>query len=712
VKRFGAVLVLLSLIVLPLFAQDGRTRGDLIRADYGSGNQWVEVTQRVRSLIRGESLNFLVDNDTLGVDPRPGEAKALRLQFRDENGRNRQLTFQENQYVDLRVNGARNQNQENATTWGGSNTPRNGACFYRSGFDSEGFCVKTGQSLSAMPSGFNDQISSIQLFGDAMVTVFKDSGFSGDHQTFSSSISDLRYSAAGNWTDRISSLRVDRSGSSMSGDANSYGGDLRITRAVYGAGNRLSDVTNRLNSQIRGNQLSLQVTNDTMGGDPSPNQIKTLTVQYTYNGSFAQSIVSEGNYLSLPMGGSYGRDSSYNDGSLQITRARYGAGNRMADVTARLNSQIRGGQLSIRVTNDTMGGDPSPNLSKTLMVQYVYNGGQGQVEVNEGGTLNLPTDYASSASQTIRCESNNNARNYCPVDTRGGVRLSRQISGSACAQGSTWGYDNNRIWVDNGCRADFEVLPVNYGSVSSSSQIIRCESNNNARNYCPVDTRGGVRLSRQISGSACTQGSTWGYDNRGVWVDNGCRAHFQVSSPFAAGASSTPYGTYATIPNGTQLAIRTNEVIDSATSAAGQKFSAVMYADVPDSSGAVAIPKGSDVELVIRSTAGSDLVLDIDSLVVAGQRYVVSTSDLEQKGGQGIGANRRTAEMVGGGAAAGAIIGAILGGGKGAAIGAGVGAAGGAGVVVLTKGKEVKVPAETILNFRLDTDLRLQPASW
>ena len=56
--------------------------------------------------------------------------------------------------------------------------------------------------------------------------------------------------------------------------------------------------------------------------------------------------------------------------------------------------------------------------------------------------------------------------------------------------------------------------------------------------------------------------------------------------------------------------------------------------------------------------------------------------------------------------------GGIAGGGKGAAIGAGVGAAGGAGVEVLTKGKQVKVPAETILNFRLDTDLRLQPASW
>ena len=187
-------------------------------------------------------------------------------------------------------------------------------------------------------------------------------------------------------------------------------------------------------------------------------------------------------------------------------------------------------------------------------------------------------------------------------------------------------------------------------------------------------------------------------------------ADFEVSSPVGADTSYTPYGTYTTIPSGTQLAIRTNEVIDSAKSVSGQNFSAVMYADAVDSSGAIAIRKGSDVELAIRSTTGSDLMLDIDSVTVGGQRYVVSASDLKQKGGEGIGANRRTAEMVGGGAAVGAVIGAIVGGGKGAAIGAGVGAAGGAGVVVLTKGKAVRVPAETILTFKLDADLRLQPA--
>jgi hypothetical protein len=260
--------------------------------------------------------------------------------------------------------------------------------------------------------------------------------------------------------------------------------------------------------------------------------------------------------------------------------------------------------------------------------------------------------------------------------------------------------------VDKGCRADFEVLPVSYGSTSASAQTIRCESNNNARNYCAADTRGGVRLSRQISGPACTQGSSWGYDSNQIWVDYGCRADFEVLAPYGTDTSYTPYGTY-TIPSGTQLSVRTNETIDSAKSTAGQKFSAVMYADVRDSSGAIVVRRGSDVELVIRSTEGSDLVLDVDSVMVGGQRYLVSTSDLKEKGGRG---TRRTAGIIGGGAAVGAVIGAIAGGGKGAAIGAGVGAAGGAGVAVLTKGKQVKVPAETVLNFKLDMELNLQQA--
>jgi hypothetical protein len=170
------------------------------------------------------------------------------------------------------------------------------------------------------------------------------------------------------------------------------------------------------------------------------------------------------------------------------------------------------------------------------------------------------------------------------------------------------------------------------------------------------------------------------------------------------------------IPRGTEFPVQTDQTIDSRRANEGDRYMAVVYQDIYDASGGMAIPQGSRAELVIRRiedptrTDSAELVLDVDSVTVAGRRYRVSTSDLEATNRDGLGANRRTGQMVGGGAALGALIGAIAGGGKGAAIGAAVGAGAGAGTQVLTRGKDVHVPAETRLRFRLDRDLRLEPA--
>ena len=171
------------------------------------------------------------------------------------------------------------------------------------------------------------------------------------------------------------------------------------------------------------------------------------------------------------------------------------------------------------------------------------------------------------------------------------------------------------------------------------------------------------------------------------------------------------------LPVGTKVPVRTEDTIDSAKAAEGQSYAAEVADDVLDADGNVAIPRGSNAQIVIRSASkggkirgASDLVLDLQSISVEGQEYLVSTTDLQQKGRQGIGANKRTAEMTGGGAALGAIIGAIAGGGKGAAIGAGAGAGGGALTQILTKGGSIKVPAETVLTFQLDKPVRIVEA--
>jgi hypothetical protein len=96
------------------------------------------------------------------------------------------------------------------------------------------------------------------------------------------------------------------------------------------------------------------------------------------------------------------------------------------------------------------------------------------------------------------------------------------------------------------------------------------------------------------------------------------------------------------------------------------------------------------------------MVLELTDIVINGKTYPIRTSDYTE-----VGASRtnRTAATVGGTAALGAIIGAIAGGGKGAAIGAASGAAVGTGVQVLTKGPVLKIPAETLLEFKLQSPL-------
>jgi len=162
-----------------------------------------------------------------------------------------------------------------------------------------------------------------------------------------------------------------------------------------------------------------------------------------------------------------------------------------------------------------------------------------------------------------------------------------------------------------------------------------------------------------------------------------------------------------TVDTGVNIPVRTNEEINT-TKSDGRVFTGSVDEDVRDTRGNVALPKGTDVELIVRKVNDDDYGLDLESVTINGRRLAVQTETAAVAGESkdGIGANRRTAEHVGGGAAIGAIIGAIAGGKKGAAIGGAVGGAGGAGVQVLTRGKSVKVPSESLVTFRLEQPLR------
>lgn len=187
----------------------------------------------------------------------------------------------------------------------------------------------------------------------------------------------------------------------------------------------------------------------------------------------------------------------------------------------------------------------------------------------------MPTE----ATTTVRCESGDGRWKACNVETRGGVTLSRQLSHAGCWQGDTWGYDRNRIWVTNGCRAEFRVGDRHSSSDHDSGAVagalimgaivgavianhhdhddnqrpdcgprgcggdwggggwsgaqerhFTCESQGGRLTWCrqTVGRREHVEVTRQLSRGDCQYGRTWGVDRGEVWVDQGCRAEFVI----------------------------------------------------------------------------------------------------------------------------------------------------------------------------------------
>jgi hypothetical protein len=174
-----------------------------------------------------------------------------------------------------------------------------------------------------------------------------------------------------------------------------------------------------------------------------------------------------------------------------------------------------------------------------------------------------------------------------------------------------------------------------------------------------------------------------------------------------AAATSRSEGAKApesvTVPEGTQITVRLAQAVGSKISESGQSFKATVTAPVRVN-GVTAIPEGAeaighvaDAVPLGRFKGGAKLQLTLDEVVVGGKRYPVAASISRVAQGKG----KRTAGMIGGGAGLGAIIGALAGGGKGAAIGAVAGAGAGTAGTAFTGNKDIVIPAESALTFKL-----------
>lgn len=157
--------------------------------------------------------------------------------------------------------------------------------------------------------------------------------------------------------------------------------------------------------------------------------------------------------------------------------------------------------------------------------------------------LSTPPAHAQRRADTTRCESSDGRYQRCPVGWRDAQLVQRE-SKASCVRGQSWGVDRQGLWVDRGCRAVFAEVGRHrrghgdhdgYGGMRPGNdwnrQIrLQCSSSSRSYQMCRVDVgrQGHVSLVRRLSDSRCIEGSSWGWNRAGVWVDRGCRAEFLV----------------------------------------------------------------------------------------------------------------------------------------------------------------------------------------
>lgn len=194
---------------------------------------------------------------------------------------------------------------------------------------------------------------------------------------------------------------------------------------------------------------------------------------------------------------------------------------------------------------DTTGGViVRQQLSKAACVEgetWGFDDERGLIWVDRGCRAEFLLGGATPFARTpvnfdsvVHCESKDGRRKHCLADTSAGVQLVRQLDDNPCGYGKEWGYDAKGVWVAKRCRAIFAVA----GKPKAMARAVTCVSSG-TRNQCAAETRYGVALVRQLGGTECVLDRTWGFDESGVWVTEGCHAQFALGG-FRLPAGAVP----------------------------------------------------------------------------------------------------------------------------------------------------------------------------
>lgn len=216
-----------------------------------------------------------------------------------------------------------------------------------------------------------------------------------------------------------------------------------------------------------------------------------------------------------------------------------------------------------------------------------------------------------------------------------------------------------------------------------------------------------IALMAVLAVGGCSQsGST--PDSAANQTENQSAANAPAKEPARAEA---PKPKPIVVPEGTAIAVTVDQAVSSKTNEAGDHFAASVAEPVMVD-GKQVIAKGARVSGTVtdsksagRFKGNAALALTLSSVTVGGKEYDLKTSTYSEASSS---RGKRTAVTTGVGAAAGAVIGALAGGGKGAAIGAGAGAGAGATGAALTGERDVEVPAETKIDFKLSQPVTIE----
>jgi hypothetical protein len=183
-------------------------------------------------------------------------------------------------------------------------------------------------------------------------------------------------------------------------------------------------------------------------------------------------------------------------------------------------------------------------------------------------------------------------------------------------------------------------------------------------------------------------------------------------APAPAPAPPPPPPPPVVVPAGTVLSVRVNEALSTKTVQQGATFSGSLTTPITIN-GKMVIPSGADVTGIVQDAkkagkfkGSAVLQLALNSVTVNGHPYNITTEYFAQ---ESTGKGKRTAGFIAGGTGVGAAIGGLAGGGKGAAIGALAGAAGGT-LGAMTGNRDIELPAESVLTFKMDASLTLAPS--